>query len=147
MNKKYNHTVQTLMAPDTADPSAAACASSMHFPVLTTWLAQVQLLLHLYWINTACQHYQTSNFNELFNFNLGSKLKAITVLVTHLTSCRSYVNCKRQKREHFSTYTLVDDRAVHLASACHYDNTGSLIITHIDVLLKAYSRPTATATL
>jgi len=43
MNMKYNHTVQTSMAPETTDPFAAACVASMHFPALTTCLTHVLL--------------------------------------------------------------------------------------------------------
>ncbi|KAJ4443228.1 hypothetical protein ANN_04896 [Periplaneta americana] len=52
------------------------------------------------------------NFDELFNFNLGSKLKAITVLVTHLTSCRSYANCG-EKQTSVIEHMYADDNDEH----------------------------------
>jgi hypothetical protein len=93
MNMMYNHTVQTLMLPETTDPFAAACAASMHFPALTTCLT------HVFYTSTGQHNLPTArhfHFAELFNFNLGYKLKAITVLVMMLASLRSYLNCKRQ---------------------------------------------------
>lgn len=54
MNMKYNHTVRTLMAPETTDPFAAACAASMHFPALTTCL--YTSILYLSWITKRPQN-------------------------------------------------------------------------------------------
>jgi hypothetical protein len=115
MNKKYNHIVRTMTVPDITDPFAAACAASMHFQVLTTCPTQVRLTTFTLQLDKHDVP-TPSNFslNELFNFNLGSKLKAITVLMTPLTSCRSYVNCKRENNilEHIM---LLDDRTTVLS--------------------------------
>jgi hypothetical protein len=82
-----------MMVLGIADPFAAACAASTHSQALTTCPTQVRLTtftlqLDKYDVPTLLN----VSFSELFNFNLGSKLKAITVLMTPLTSCRRNVN-------------------------------------------------------